>query len=52
MIEAFLSRKVIRTPADLELSLEMKAYIIAKHYTISIKEVHVMTPQQFYQSYH
>ncbi len=51
MIRDFLSRKVIATPADLELSLEMKAYIVAKHYTISIKEVHEMTPQQFYQSY-
>ena len=51
MIESFLSRKVIQSPADLELSLEMKAYIIAKHYGISIKEVHEMTPQQFFQSY-
>ena len=51
MIESFLSRKVINTPADLELQMEMKAYIVAKHYSISIKEVHEMTPQQFYQSY-
>lgn len=51
MIESFLSRKVIHTPADLELSLEMKAYIVAKHYGVSIKEVHEMTSQQFYQSY-
>ena len=28
----------------------MWAYIIAKHFSISIKEVHEMTPQQFYQS--
>lgn len=51
MIESFLSRKVINTPADLELQMEMKAYIVAKHYSISIKEVHEMTPQQFFQSF-
>ena len=51
MIERFLSRKVINTPADLELQMEMKAYIVAKHYSISIKEVHEMTPQQFFQSF-
>tara|TARA_R110000787_G_scaffold150014_6_gene263942 strand:+ start:1350 stop:1568 length:219 start_codon:yes stop_codon:yes gene_type:complete len=31
--------------------MEMKAYIVAKHYSISIKEVHEMTPQQFFQSF-
>jgi hypothetical protein len=51
VIESFLSRKVINTPADLELQMEMKAYIVAKHYSISIKEVHEMTPQQFFQSF-
>tara|TARA_Y100001973_G_scaffold61948_1_gene91001 strand:+ start:2671 stop:2949 length:279 start_codon:yes stop_codon:yes gene_type:complete len=51
VIEDFLRRSTITTPADLELSLEMQAYIVAKHYSISIKEVQEMTPQQFYQSY-
>ena len=51
MIEAFLSRKVIRTPADLELAIEMRVYVVAKHYGISIKEVHEMSPQQFAQSF-
>tara|TARA_R110002167_G_scaffold15540_5_gene61972 strand:+ start:862 stop:1140 length:279 start_codon:yes stop_codon:yes gene_type:complete len=51
VIESFLSRKLLKTPQDLELQLETQAYIVAKHYSISIKEVHEMTPQQFYQSY-
>ena len=51
MIERFLSRKILKTTEDIELQLELQAYIVAKHYSISIKEVHEMTPQQFYQSY-
>jgi len=51
VIEAFLSRKLIQTPADVELATEMRVYVVAKHYGISIKEVHEMTPQQFLQSF-
>jgi|TARA_R100000951_G_scaffold57432_1_gene48238 hypothetical protein len=51
VIEDFLHRKKIESPADLELSLEMQAYIVAKHYSVSIKEVQEMSPQQFYQSF-
>tara|TARA_A100001201_G_C3934003_1_gene154463 strand:- start:206 stop:424 length:219 start_codon:yes stop_codon:yes gene_type:complete len=32
------------------LQLELWAYVIAKHFSISIKEVHEMNPKQFQQS--
>ena len=49
-IQKFLSRKRLNAPEDIELQLEMWAYIIAKHYSISLKEVHEMNPKQFKQS--
>tara|TARA_R100000995_G_scaffold17466_1_gene6914 strand:- start:645 stop:920 length:276 start_codon:yes stop_codon:yes gene_type:complete len=50
LIEKFLSRKQVVNPQDLELQLELWAYVIAQHFSISIKEVHEMSPQQFEQS--
>lgn len=50
MIEKFLNQKRIVSPQDITLQLELWAYAIAKHYSISIKEVHEMSPTQFEQS--
>ena len=50
MIESFLSRKTVASPEDISLQMELWAYIVAKHYGISLKEVHEMTPETFQQS--
>ena len=50
MIEGFLSRKTVATPEDVVMQLEMWGYIVAKHYGISLKEVHEMSPDTFQQS--
>ena len=50
MIEAFLSRKTVASAEDMQMQLELWAYIIAKHYGISLKEVHEMSPETFQQS--
>ena len=50
MIESFLSRKTVATPEDMTIQLEMWGYIVAKHYGISLKEVHEMSPETFNQS--
>ncbi len=50
MIEAFLSRKTVATPDDVGMQMELWGYIVAKHYGISLKEVHEMTPETFQQS--
>ncbi len=50
MIETFLSRKTVASPEDIGLQMELWAYVVAKHYGISLKEVHEMTPETFQQS--
>ena len=50
MIETFLSRKTVASPEDVEMQMELWGYIVAKHYGISLKEVHEMTPATFEQS--
>jgi len=50
VIESFLSRKTVASPEDISLQMELWAYIVAKHYGISLKEVHEMTPETFQQS--
>lgn len=50
MIEGFLSRKTVASPDDVGMQMELWAYMVAKHYGISLKEVHEMTPETFQQS--
>ncbi len=50
MIETFLSRKTVASPEDIGLQMELWAYVVAKHYGISLKEVHEMTSETFQQS--
>tara|TARA_Y100000004_G_scaffold54829_1_gene61118 strand:+ start:1036 stop:1314 length:279 start_codon:yes stop_codon:yes gene_type:complete len=50
VIETFLSRKTVASPEDIGLQMELWAYVVAKHYGISLKEVHEMTPETFQQS--
>ena len=50
MIETFLSRKTVANPEDIGLQMELWAYVVAKHYGISLKEVHEMTSETFQQS--
>ena len=50
MIETFLSRKTVASPEDIGLQMELWAYVVAKHYGISLKEGHEMTPETFQQS--
>ena len=50
MNETFLSRKTVASPEDIGLQMELWAYVVAKHYGISLKEVHEMTPETFQQS--
>tara|TARA_R100001510_G_C7604702_1_gene170230 strand:+ start:641 stop:919 length:279 start_codon:yes stop_codon:yes gene_type:complete len=50
VIETFLSRKTVANPEDIGLQMELWAYVVAKHYGISLKEVYEMTPETFQQS--
>tara|TARA_R100000322_G_scaffold151370_2_gene108711 strand:+ start:1103 stop:1381 length:279 start_codon:yes stop_codon:yes gene_type:complete len=50
VIETFLSRKTVASPEDIGLQMELWAYVVAKHYGISLKEVHEMTSETFQQS--
>lgn len=49
-IRQFLKKKKIETSEDLKLQMELFAYIIAKHYNISLTEVYQMSDDVFRQS--
>tara|TARA_R110002020_G_scaffold173731_1_gene364664 strand:- start:117 stop:395 length:279 start_codon:yes stop_codon:yes gene_type:complete len=50
MIEDFLHRNVVASPQDIEIQLQLWCYMVAKHFQISLKEVHEMSPETFQQS--
>jgi hypothetical protein len=49
-VQRFLKSKTIETPEDISLQLQMFAYMVAKHYGISLKEVYEMDEMLFRQS--
>ena len=50
-LQEFLQKGEVNTLEDIELQFQMLAYIVAKHYGISLTEVLNMTPEVFTQSY-
>jgi len=50
-LQEFLQKPKSTTLEDIELQFQMLAYIVAKHYGISLTEVLNMTPEVFTQSY-
>jgi phosphopantetheine adenylyltransferase len=49
-VEKFLKKEIYDSAEDYETQIELWAYIIAKHYNISLSEVYSMPPQLFKQS--
>lgn len=49
-VQTFLSKNSIETAEDIELQSQMFAYLVAKHYGISLTEVLQMSPEIFNQS--
>lgn len=49
-VRQFLKKKVIKNPSDLEMQMQLFAYIVAKHYNISLHEVYQMSEAVFKQS--
>ena len=49
-VQHFLNKKSIETPEDITLQLQLFAYLIAKHYGISLTEVYQMSEEIFSQS--
>ena len=49
-VQRFLNKKSIDTPEDITLQLQLFAYMIAKHYGISLTEVYQMNDEIFRQS--
>ena len=49
-VQQFLSKSRIETPEDLVLQHQLFAYIVAKHYSISLTEVYQMEDDVFTQS--
>ena len=50
-LQEFIQKGEVNTLEDIELQFQMLAYIVAKHYGISLTEVLNMTPEVFTQSY-
>lgn len=50
-LQEFLQKGKVDTLEEIELQFQMLAYIVAKHYGISLTEVLNMTPEVFTQSY-
>ena len=50
-LQEFLQKPKSKTLEDIELQFQMLAYIVAKHYGISLTEVLNMTPEVLTQSY-
>ena len=49
-VEKFLRKDKIDSESDLTTQVELWAYTIAKHYSISLLEVYSMPPRLFKQS--
>jgi|TARA_R100000084_G_C4498380_1_gene77098 hypothetical protein len=49
-VRQFLKKKKIESSEDLELQMQLFAYIVAKHYSISLQEVYNMSEEIFKQS--
>lgn len=49
-VQQFLQRKTIESPEDISLQLELFAYMVAKHYGVSLMEVYQMDDDVFKQS--
>tara|TARA_B100001245_G_scaffold230246_1_gene209495 strand:- start:1307 stop:1585 length:279 start_codon:yes stop_codon:yes gene_type:complete len=49
-VQQFLNKSRIETPEDLILQNQLFAYIVAKHYSISLTEVYQMEDDVFTQS--
>lgn len=49
-VQTFLSKNSLETAEDIELQSQLFAYLIAKHYSISLTEVLQMSPEIFNQS--
>jgi hypothetical protein len=49
-VQQFLNKSRIETPEDLVLQHQLFAYIVAKHYSISLTEVYQMENEIFTQS--
>ena len=49
-VQQFMSRKQIENSEDVNLQMQLFAYIVAKHYGISLVEVYAMPEEIFKQS--
>ena len=49
-VQKFLKNKQVHDSSDIQMHLQMLAYIVAQHYTISLKEVYSMSEDMFRQS--
>lgn len=49
-VQQFMSRKQIESSEDVNLQMQLFAYIVAKHYGISLVEVYAMPEEIFKQS--
>ncbi len=49
-VRQFLKKRKIETSDDLEMQMQLFAYIVAKHYSISLHEVYNMSEPIFRQS--
>ena len=49
-VRQFLKKKKIESSEDLEMQMQLFAYIVAKHYSISLQEVYNMSEEIFKQS--
>ena len=49
-MQQFLQKKTIDSPEDISLQLELFAYMVAKHYGVSLMEVYQMDEEVFRQS--
>tara|TARA_R110002051_G_C8585925_1_gene478046 strand:+ start:497 stop:778 length:282 start_codon:yes stop_codon:yes gene_type:complete len=49
-VQQFLQRKTIESPEDISLQLELFAYMVAKHYGVSLMEVYQMSEEIFTKS--
>tara|TARA_R100000008_G_C3496167_1_gene121240 strand:+ start:393 stop:674 length:282 start_codon:yes stop_codon:yes gene_type:complete len=49
-VQRFLQKKTVETPEDIALQLELFAYMVAKHYGVSLMEVYQMSDEVFERS--
>lgn len=49
-MQRFLQKKTVETPEDIALQLELFAYMVAKHYGVSLMEVYQMSDEVFERS--